>query len=242
MRHIRNVTLALASFLTIQIIPIPSIHNSITFINVGQGDSILIRNRNKTVLLDTGGNTSFDMVEETLIPYFRKVGVRKIDLLITTHDDYDHSGAASSLIENFKVTSYYHSRENFPCKIGDLYFENINYYDGDENDSCLVFLLDFMHKKWLFTGDASTESEEAILSSGVNIDCDILKVGHHGSNTSTSEAFLKAASPSEAIISCGAKNKYGHPNKEVLERLEKYKVKIRRTDLEGTISYSSLLT
>lgn len=239
-RHLRNVTLALASILVIQTIPSIHIPNSISFINVGQGDSILIQNRNKTVLIDTGGNTSFDMAEETLIPYFRKLGVRKIDLLITTHDDYDHSGAASSLIENFKVSNYYHTRENFPCKIGDLYFENINYYDGDENDSCLVFMLSFMNKKWLFTGDASVESEQAILSSGVNIDCDILKVGHHGSKTSTSEEFLKAASPSEAIISCGAKNRYGHPNQEVIDRLEKYNVKIRRTDLEGTISYSSI--
>lgn len=239
-RHLRNVTLALATILIIHTVPYPGLINKISFINVGQGDSILIQNRNKTVLLDTGGNTSFDMAEETLIPYFRKIGVRKIDLLITTHDDFDHSGAVSSLVENFKVSNYYYNRENFPCKIGDLYFENINYYDGDENDSCLVFLLSFMNKKWLFTGDASTESEQAILNSGVNIDCDILKVGHHGSKTSTSEAFLKAASPSEAIISCGAKNRYGHPNQEVIDRLEKYNVKIRRTDLEGTISYSSI--
>lgn len=241
-RHLRNVTLALAIIFVIQIVPYPYPTNSISFINVGQGDSILIRNRNKTVLLDTGGNTSFDMAEETLIPYFRKIGVRKIDLLITSHDDFDHSGAVASLIENFKVSSYYHLKEDFPCKIGDLYFENINNYEGDENDSCLVFLLSFMKKKWLFTGDASIDSEEAILNSGVNIDCDVLKVGHHGSKTSTSERFLKAASPSEAIISCGVKNKYGHPSKEVIDRLNKYNVKIRRTDLEGTISYSSIFT
>ncbi len=241
-RHMRNVILALVSIVIINVFPIIPIHNSIHFINVGQGDSILIRNRNKTVLIDTGGNTSFDMAEESLIPYFNKIGVRHINLLITTHDDFDHSGAVSSLKENFKVYNYLNKREDFPCQIGDIYLENINYYNGDENDSCLVFLLDFMKKKWLLTGDASVESEQAILNSGVDVDCDILKVGHHGSNTSTSEAFIRATSPSEAIISCGAKNRYGHPHKEVIERLEKHNVKIRRTDLEGTISYSSILT
>ena len=239
-RHLRNVTLALASFMVISLIPIHTSFNSVYFINVGQGDSILIRNRNKTVLLDTGGNTKFDMATETLIPFFNKIGVRHIDLLVTSHDDFDHSGAANSLIENFKVYNYLHNREDFPYKVGDIYLENINFYNGDVNDNSLVFLLSFMKKKWMLTGDASIESEKYILESGIDVDCDILKVGHHGSNTSSSEEFIKATSPSEAIISCGAKNTYGHPHKEVIDRLEKYNVKIRRTDLEGTISYSSI--
>lgn len=239
-RHLRNVSLVLVGFITLTLFPRFYL-NSVSFINVGQGDSILIQNRNHTVLLDTGGNTSFDMAKETLIPYFHKIGVNHIDLLITSHDDYDHSGAASSLIENFKVYNYYKNRNDFPCKVGDIYLENINFYDGDENDSSLVFLINFMGKKWLFTGDASIASENAIINSGYNIDCDILKVGHHGSDTSSSEEFIKACSPSEAIISCGAKNKYGHPKKDVIDRLAKYNVKIRRTDVEGTISYVSLV-
>ena len=239
-KHLRNVVIALVSFVAVSLIPLQIPFNTIYFINVGQGDSILICNRNKYVLIDTGGNTKFDMAEETLIPFFHKIGVGHIDALITTHDDFDHAGAASSLMENFKVKSYLKERSDFPCKVGDIYLENINYYDGDENDSSLVFLLDFMNKKWLFTGDASIESEKYILNSGINVDCDILKVGHHGSKTSSCEEFIKAASPSEAIISCGAKNKYGHPNKEVIDLLTKYNVKIRRTDLEGTISYVSI--
>ena len=239
-RHTRNVIVALASIVLLSLSPINTVSKSIYFINVGQGDSILIKDRNKTVMIDTGGNTSFDMATETLIPFFNKIGVRHIDLLVTTHDDYDHAGAATSLIENFKVYNYYHERENFPCQVGNIYLENINFYDGDENDSSLVFLLDFMNKKWMLTGDASIASEKYIISSGINIDCDILKVGHHGSSTSSCEEFIKATSPSEAIISCGAKNKYGHPNKEVIERLQKYNVKIRRTDEEGTISYVSM--
>ena len=88
-------------------------------------------------------------------------------------------------------------------------------------------------------GDASVKTEEKILEK-YDVDCDILKVGHHGSKTSTSEKFLKACSANEAIVSCGEKNYYGHPNKEVIDRLKKYNVKIRRTDEEGTICYLSL--
>ncbi len=239
-KHIRNLSLALATLLVISLIPIQTIQNGVYFINVGQGDSILIHNHQVNVLIDTGGNSQFDMAKEVLIPFFNKVGVRHIDLLVTTHDDFDHAGAANSLIENFKVYYYANKREDFPYKVGDIYLENINYYDGDENDSSLVFLLDFMKKKWLLTGDASEASEKAIIDSGINIDCDILKVGHHGSSSSTSEAFLRASSPSEAIISCGAKNRYKHPHQEVLDRLARHNVKIRRTDLEGTISYVSI--
>lgn len=240
--HLRNTLLALSSFIVLTLVPINVIEKGVYFINVGQGDSILIKDHNKYVMIDTGGNIKFDMASETLIPFFNKIGVRHLDLLITTHDDFDHAGAAPSLIENFKVYNYLHARENFPYQVGNIYLENINFYNGDENDSSLVFLLDFMNKKWLFTGDASIASEKSILSSGVNIDCDILKVGHHGSSTSSCEEFIRAASPSEAIISCGEKNKYGHPNEEVIKRLLKYNVKIRRTDQEGTISYVSIFT
>ena len=239
-RHLRNVSLALASMFLFSLIPYKSVSNKVSFINVGQGDSILIQNRNKYVLIDTGGNISFDMAKECLIPYFNKMGVRHIDLLITTHDDYDHAGAAPSLMENFKVYKYLNSKEDFPYRVGDIYLENINFYEGDENDSSLVFKLDFMGKKWLFTGDASIESEKSIIASGVDIDVDILKVGHHGSATSSCDEFIRLTSPSEAIISCGAKNKYGHPSQEVIDRLNKYNVKIRRTDVEGSISYVSI--
>lgn len=239
-KHLKNVVLTLCSFVVISLLPVNVIEKGVYFINVGQGDSILIKDHTTTVLIDTGGNLKFDMAQETLIPFFNKIGVRHIDLLVTTHDDFDHSGAKDSLIENFKVYHYLHNHDNFPYKVGNIYLENINFYTGDENDESLVFLLDFMNKKWLLTGDASIESEKSILKSGVNIDCDILKVGHHGSETSSCDEFIRAASPSEAIISCGAKNSYGHPNQEVIDRLNKYNVKIRYTSLEGTISYVSI--
>ena len=95
-----------------------------------------------------------------------------------------------------------------------------------------------MDKVFLFTGDAPVEVEKKILEDNPNLTCDVLKVGHHGSNTSTSEEWLDALKPKEAVISVGYQNKYGHPNKEVVERLEKRNILIRRTDLEGTVTYA----
>lgn len=239
-RHLINVGTIVFTHLVSLMMPIHLFKNAVYFINVGQGDSILIQNHNRFILIDTGGSKSCDMAKDTLIPFFHKKRINHIDLLITTHDDFDHSGAANSLLENFKVYTYLNKREDFPYRVGDLYFENINNYDGDKNDSSLVFKLDFMNKKWLFMGDASVETEKYLIEQGYDLDIDILKAGHHGSNTSSSERFIQATSPKEAIISCGAKNTYGHPSKEVIDRLNKYDVKIRRTDEEGTISYVTM--
>ena len=240
-KHVKIAVSCLMLITTISVVPLQEpLSNCVYFVNVGQGDSIIIKNRNHTVMIDTGGYKSFDMAEETLIPFMNKKKITHIDALILTHDDFDHSGAKDSLIENFKVKNLLTQKNQFPYKIGDLNIENLNTFNFDDaNDNSLVLSLNFMNKKFLFMGDASVKTEEKIIEK-YNVDCDILKVGHHGSNTSTSEKFIKAASPDEAIISCGAKNKYGHPNEEVIERLNKYNVKIRRTDKEGTICYFSL--
>ena len=242
MRHLSYVATLISGYVVSLMLPIHLFTNAIYFINVGQGDSILIQNHNHFVMIDTGGSTSCDIAKDSLIPFFHKKRINHLNLLITTHDDYDHNGGVNSLLENFKVYSYKNKREDFPYKIGDITLTNINNYDGDKNDSSLVFKLDFLGKKWLFMGDASIASEKALIASGLDIDVDILKVGHHGSNTSSCDEFIKLTSPEEAIISCGANNKYGHPNKEVIDTLTKYNVKIRRTDLEGTISYVSIFT
>lgn len=241
-KHIKICSCALIGMVLFSIAPLQEpITNAVYFINVGQGDSILINNKNKTVMIDTGGYKSFDMATESLIPFMNKKKITHIDALITTHDDFDHSGAKESLIENFKVNNYLSKPSDFPYKVGDLYFENLNTFNfTEENDCSLVLKLNFMNKNWLFMGDASTKVEEKILEKYTFVQCDVLKVGHHGSNTSSSEKFIKYLKPKEAIISVGATNYYGHPNQEVIDRLNKYNVKIRRTDLEGTISYFSL--
>jgi beta-lactamase superfamily II metal-dependent hydrolase len=194
-------------------------------------------------MIDTGGNISFDMAKESLIPFLNKRQINHIDLLVTTHSDMDHAGAASSLVHNFKVNTYYTNSDFETTQVGDIYLENLNTYNADnENDRSLVFNVSFMGKKWLFTGDASISVEHDMILKGKDLDCDILKVGHHGSKTSTSEEFLLSTTPTEAIISCGAKNSYHHPDKEVIDRLTAHGVKIRYTKQEGTISYVQLAT
>lgn len=234
------VTLGSIAVYSLSFLPIaPMFSMQVSFINVGQGDSILIRDRSTVVLLDTGGNISFDMAEEVLIPYLRKQRIYHIDCLIASHHDFDHIGAKDSLEANFDVRDFVDSKDRFPLTVGNITFQNWNIYPAqEENDASLVIQTEFMGKKWVFTGDAPTEIEKRILRDGIDVDCDILKIGHHGSITSTSTEWLLATSPEEAVISVGTGNSYGHPNEEVLLRLKGLGIRIRRTDQEGTITYA----
>ena len=227
------------SLYLIGLIPVvPSLSQEVSFINVGQGDSIMIRDGFTTVLIDTGGNIGFDMATESLIPYFLKKRIYKIDCLIASHGDYDHIGAKESLMENFRIGRFVQGPESFPLQIGGLLFTNFNTYEeSGENEKSLVLSLDFMDRKWLFTGDAPIEIEEKIIRDWPDLDCDVLKLGHHGSDTSSSLSFLQTVNPKEAVISVGAKNRYGHPSASVLKRLASLGIKVRRTDVEGTITY-----
>jgi competence protein ComEC len=220
---------------------IPALSSSVSFINVGQGDSILIQDGFTTVMIDTGGNLHFDMAKETLIPYLREQRIYRIDYLIASHGDYDHIGAKDSFCANFNVSHFIDSASSFPLTVGDLSFTNYNTYGGnEENEESLVLSLDFMGYKWLFTGDAPISIEQKIIAAHPELDCDILKLGHHGSDTSSSLAFLKTITPEVAIVSVGAKNTYGHPSPLVLERLRSLGIAIRRTDQEGTITYRKI--
>lgn len=234
----KKITGVFCLTVVIGLLPYKNIYEkSVNFINVGQGDSILIRDRNTNVLIDTGGLKYKDLATSSLINYFKKKEVYKLDAVIITHDDFDHNGALNSLITYFPVKQVLTSYDEFPYKIGNLLFENFNIYNfSDSNDRSLVLMLNFYDNKFLFMGDASKDVEEVIMKD-FNVDADYIKLGHHGSKTSTGEEFIRAVSPKEAIISCGLNNYYGHPNKEVLDILEKEDIKIRRTDLEGTISY-----
>ena len=216
----------------------------VSFINVGQGDSCLVRKGNTTVLIDTGGLSYTDIAKETLIPFFQKQRIYNIDLVITTHDDYDHSGAYDSLKENFYVKQKIDDATKFPVKIGGLTFKNYNSKAAtysEENDKSLVIGFELMNKHFLIMGDAPTKVERQIIKENDHLDCDILKVGHHGSDTSTCEEFIKYLQPKVGVISCGKNNKYGHPKSSVLSILKKYNVEIRRTDVEGTITYRNYI-
>ena len=234
----KKITGVFCLTVVIGLLPYKNIYEkSVNFINVGQGDSILIRDRNTNVLIDTGGLKYKDLATSSLINYFKKKEVYKLDAVIITHEDFDHNGALNSLITYFPVKQVLTNYEEFPYKIGNLLFENFNIYNfNDSNDRSLVLMLNFYGNKFLFMGDTSKDVEEVIMKD-FNVDADYIKLGHHGSKTSTGEEFIRAVSPKEAIISCGLNNYYGHPNKEVLDILEKENIKIRRTDLEGTISY-----
>ena len=220
------------------------ISEEVCFINVGQGDSCLVRRGATSVLIDTGGLTYTDLAKETLIPFLKKKRIYNLDLVITTHNDFDHSGALDSLKENFYVKRIRTNTDNFPISVGGLSFTNYNNHIAEysgENDQSLVIGFALMHKYFLVMGDAPIMVERNMINEYPDLDCDILKVGHHGSNTSSCKEFIKHVTPDTAIISAGKNNKYGHPHKSVLKILEEEGVTIRRTDIEGTITYSNYI-
>ena len=229
------------TFLLILALPVENrVTNEVNFINVGQGDCTLVRNHNKVALIDTGGLTYTDIANDVLVPYLKKKRIYKIDMVIITHYDYDHYGALDDLKKTYKVNQVYDYSSSFPVQLGDITFNNYNYYGQDreeENDKSLVIGFNTCNKDFLIMGDAPTYIEKQIMKNERSIPCDILRVGHHGSNTSTSEEWIKFTNPEVAVISVGKNNKFGHPNKEVINALTKYKISIRRTDLEGTIVF-----
>lgn len=230
--------------LTLYLMPLGNLISAqVSFINVGQGDACLIRKGNTSVLIDTGGSTYKDIAKTTLIPFLEKNRIYRLDLVITTHDDFDHSGAFDSLKENFYIKQRITEATDFPISINGMNFYNYNNHIADfneENDKSLVVGFSLMNKDFLIMGDAPIKVEQAIMKEYQRLNCDILKVGHHGSNTSTSEEFIKYLSPKTAIISCGKNNKYGHPHSKVINILKKYHVEILRTDEIGTITYRKM--
>lgn len=210
------------------------------FIDVGQGDSALIVHKNKTILIDTGGVVTEDIATTTLIPFFNKARINKIDYLIITHNDYDHMGALESLCQNFKVQNILKNQNDFPLVVNDLTIENLNNYAiTNKNDSSIINRFDFIGYNWLFLGDVSSTIEKKIVNDYDLEDVDIIKIAHHGSNTSTCAELLDASTPQQVVISLGYKNKFKFPSSEVLNRLNERNIKIRRTDVEGTIIYKS---
>ena len=228
------------------------------YIDVGQGDSSLIRYKNKIILIDTGGNYHKELYKDS-IQFFKSIGVKKIDYLILTHGDFDHMGEAINLVNNFKVEkvifncgeyndleqelikvldkkkiNYYSCIEELKIDKNKLYFLQTKEYDN-ENDNSNVIYTELNGYKFMLMGDAGVEKENDILDKYDISDIDVLKVGHHGSKTSSSKEFIKEINPNYSIISVGKNNRYGHPNKEVLDNLKQSK--IYRTDQDGSIMF-----
>ena len=235
----------------------------IASLDVGQGDSAFIRfPRNKSnLLIDTGGriDSNYKFTLNQTIPYLNSIGINHIDYLILTHGDYDHMGEAINLVINFKVKKVifncgeYNDLEKELIKVLDkkkiqyyscikqlnidkfkLYFLQTKVYDN-ENDNSNVIYTELDRYKFMFMGDASTTTEHEILKAYNLTDIDVLKVGHHGSKTSSSIEFINEINPKYSIISVGKNNRYGHPNKETLDNLENSK--IYRTDQDGSIMF-----
>lgn len=230
----------------------------IYYIDVGQGDSILVvtPHLNKTILIDTGGIVSFNenyksnIVKNKTIPFFRRIGINKVDYLFLTHGDYDHAGEANELLSNFCVKKVFINKgniNNIEKKINNkevltlknFVIDNIkvnslnNNVFNNENDDSTILLFNIYDYKFLFMGDASIKTEEYLLNNYILPNVDILKVGHHGSYTSTSTDFINVIRPKYSVISVGENNMYKHPNKSVLDILDN--TKLFRTDVDGTI-------
>ena len=211
----------------------------VCFIDVGQGDCALIHNRGSNVLIDTGGALGRDIAQEVLIPFFRRRHIRKIDTVFISHEDYDHSGALLFLQSHFRIGEVLSGSTFYEKKAGGIRFRNLNRYapGKEENENSSVLLFRFLDLRFLSMGDAPQEIEKKILLDYPNLQADVLKIGHHGSSTSSCLSFLQAVHPQEAVISVGEGNRYGHPSSIVLNYLISLNIAIRRTDLEGSVQY-----
>lgn len=232
----------------------------IDFIDVGQADSILVRNQDKIMLIDAGTNEAGEMV----VKYLQNLGITKIDYLVGTHPHEDHIGGLDNVINNFDIGQIYMPKIETTTKtfedvleaienknltvtapnkgdkielgqaVGEFMTEPI--LDKDNlNVSSLVLRLEFGNTSYLFMGDAEEENEETIIWPKT----DVLKVGHHGSSTSSSKSFLEQVQPKYAIIMAGKDNSYGLPTQETIDKLHNIGSEIYRTDEDGTIQMTS---
>ena len=231
----------------------------INFIDVGQGDSILIHKDNKSILIDTGGSLTNkgNISNNTIIPLLKSYGINKIEYLILTHGDADHMGESENIVNNLKIKNvifncgsynkmerslidllkdkninYYKCINKLNALDLNFYFLNTNDYKN-ENDNSNVIYTNINNNKFMFMGDAGVETEKDIIDKYDLNNIDVLKIGHHGSKTSTSKLFIEEITPKISVISVGENNKYNHPNSNVLKVLEN--TKIYRTDKQGSI-------
>ncbi|AUS88304.1 competence protein [Lysinibacillus sp. YS11] len=245
-------------------IPVTAGHEmQVHFIDVGQGDSILIESPSgKTMLIDGGVKGA----GQQIVSYLKELGIDKLDIVVATHPDADHIGGLIPVLDNMTIEQFYDSgkvhtsqtfeemltridEKNIPYhvpKIGDdIEFDkdvnvkvlNANDQATDNNDASIVLKMTYGNVSFLLTGDAGVALEKEMLQ--YDVKATVLKAGHHGSNTSSSEEFIQAVKPEVTILSYGEDNKYGHPHAEIVDRLQAIGSKIYATADLGTITVST---
>ncbi len=235
----------------------------VIFLDVGQGDCVLLRTPGGDVLIDAGSEDT----QDTLCRKLEVLGVTGLELAIFTHADEDHIGGADGVLARFPAKEIWVSathaesevyarlkkasagsqlravRENAITTVGGVGFfvfaPMMGVQAGSENDGSIALKVTCGKASALFTGDMSAKYEELLVErfGARHLSCDLYKVAHHGASDSNSTALLKAASPEWAVISCGAGNAFGHPHGEVLLRLQRAGTRVLRTDLSGDIVF-----
>lgn len=232
---------------------------SVHYLDVGQADCALLESDGQFVLID-GGNVADG---EKVVDYLIAAGVKELAAVFCSHAHEDHVGGLSSILEAFPTKAVYSPTRTYGSACFDkfMYYadqqrltvqiptagDTLSFGSAsitvlgplksyaETNDTSLVLMVRFGDTKFLFTGDMERTAEADLLDAGTDVNADVLKVGHHGSNTSTSYRFLYMVNPDYAVISVGTDNDYGHPHEEPLSRLEDAEVTLYRTDLLGTI-------
>lgn len=210
----------------------------ISFIDVGQGDCIFIREPfdGEVLLIDVAGKMNHDLAAEIIYPYLQMKGIKKIDKIVITHDDYDHNGGLKSLQKLIPVNKVIKEAKDVKLKNMTLYSLNETKKLADKNDNSVVLFTKVNHLTYLFMGDAPKEREKQIVEMYNRLQADVLKVGHHGSKTSSDQDFITQIHPLLSVISSGYKNRYNHPDLEVLDILKQAGSKIVNTQINGSIS------
>lgn len=237
---------------------------TVHFLDVGQGDSILLEIDGKSMLIDSGESDQGKVVTA----YLQDQGISTLDYVVATHPHSDHIGGMNEILNNFQVehfidSGYPHTSKTYENMLTTIDQKNIPFqvaqagqkidfdpavdieilnpaktYSEDLNENSVVLKVTYGTTSFLLMGDAGLETEERIMKAGYNVDSDILKVGHHASRSGSGASFISAVSPEASVIEVGAGNDYGHPHAEILEKLQKAS-KVYRTDLDGTITVTT---
>lgn len=233
----------------------------VSYIDVGQGDSIFIRCNGESMLIDAGENDEGHIVAD----YIKSCGTEKLKYAVGTHPHSDHIGGMDTVMEEIPAHTFICPEIDYDTKTWNdvldvvkendteiIYAQRGNSYSlgdatftilspdkrgiySDLNNYSVVIKAEYGSSSFLFTGDAENIVEDEMIENGCNLKSDVLKVGHHGSDSSTTDNFLKKVNPDFAVISCGKDNKYNHPHKETVDKLNSFGVTVYRTDEEGTI-------